>query len=424
MSRRIYLDYAATTPLDKRVKKAMEPYFAKEFANPSALYAEGVASKKAVEKARTKIARVLECHSDEIVFTSGGTEANNLAIFGIAEWARLRSHGYFFTKKFLVLAPSRSQCSLRRAHSRLPIHIVTTNIEHSSILEPLCELEKRGMAEVTYVPVESDGIVNAEKIINAVKQNTVLVSVQYANNEIGTIQPIRKIAQGLRNLAENSKFEIRNSKLKLAKPVFHVDACQAPLYLNCLVNALGVDLMTLDAHKIYGQKGVGCLYVRRGIKLAPILYGGGQERGLRSTTENVPGIVGFAEALQIASANKEKESERVAYLRDHLYSSVLQNTGIEIVINGSMDKKERLPNNLNISLCGIDTEMLVLKLDTAGIAVSSKSSCLKDERESYVVKALGGFSGRAHSTLRFTLGKGNTKKDIEYTAKILQENLN
>jgi len=376
--KRIYLDYAATTPLEPRARKAMEPYFSKEFANPNALYAEGIVAKKAIDKARAKVARALEAHSDEIIFTSGGTEANNLAIFGSVHQERF-----------------------------LP-HIITTNIEHSSVLEPLRELARRGEIEVSYISVEPDGIVKPEKIISAIRSNTVLISVQYANNEIGTIQPIAKIGKALRELKH--------------RPLFHVDACQAPLYLNCLVNALGVDLFSLDAHKIYGPKGVGCLYVRRGVNLTPILYGGGQEREMRSTTENVSGIVGFGEAISIAVSSRERESARVFVLRDILYTKVLLIK--KIIVNGSIKKDERLPNNLNISLPGIDTEMLVLKLDAEGIAVSTKSSCLKDERESYVVKSLNNSQLQANSTLRFTLGKYNTKKDIEYTAKTLLKLIN
>lgn len=286
-------------------------------------------------------------------------------------------------------------------------HIVTTNIEHSSILEPLRELERSGEAEVTYVPVEKDGIVKPEKIISAIRPHTALISVQYANNEIGTIQPIAKIGKTL--LALGAK-----------RPLFHTDACQAPLYLHCLVNALGVDLLTLDGHKIYGPKGVGCLYVRRGVRLAPTIFGGGQERGIRATTENVPALVGFAEAIKIAAAERAKESACLRVLRDYLYTSVLQNTAIrKVIINGSMEEGERLPNNLNISLPGIDTEMLTLQLDAAGIACSTKSSCLKDEKISYVAAALGGPKAHASSTLRFTLGRATTKKDIAYATKVL-----
>ncbi|MEK7169963.1 MAG: cysteine desulfurase family protein [Patescibacteria group bacterium] len=419
--KRIYFDYASTTPLDPRVKKEMEPFYAKTFGNPSSIHAEGVAAKKALDEARTLVARCLEAHADEIVFTSGGTEANNLAIFGATTF----------------------RLNLNQFRFNLKQHVVTTNVEHSSVLEPLRELERRGRVEVTYVPVEPNGIVKAEKIIAAVKPNTVLVSVMYANNEIGTVQPIRKIGQMIQSL-RLQKLKAISYKLKAVEnrlPVFHVDACQAPLYLRCFVNALGVDLMTLDGHKIYGPKGVGALYVRRGTPLAPILLGGGQEGGLRATTENVPVIVGFAEALRIATSEREKESLRVRKIRDHLYSLIRENKRISTmaVINGSREEGERLPNNVNISLPGIDTEFLTLKLDAEGIAVSTKSSCLKDEKESYVLAALGakpnprdsvarsaksGFRDgkeRAMSSLRFTLGRYTTKSEVEYAAKTLRK---
>lgn len=286
-------------------------------------------------------------------------------------------------------------------------HVVTTNIEHSSVLEPLRELERRGAAEISYVPVEKNGIVNPEEIVSAIRPNTVFVSVQYANNEIGTIQPIVKIGKMIRGLSRSV--------------IFHVDACQAPLYLHCLVNAFGVDLLTLDGHKIYGPKGVGALYVRRGTPLAPMVFGGGQERGLRATTENVPGIVGFAEALKIATAERAKGFARTEKLQEYLYLLIRANKKIDklVTINGSMKEGERLPNNLNISLPDIDTEMLTLQLDAVGIACSTKSSCLKDEKISYVVAALGGGAPRATSTLRFTLGRATTKKDIEYAVGVL-----
>ena len=398
MSRkRIYLDYAATTPLDPRVWKAMQPFWGKHFGNPSSIHAEGVAAKKALDSSRTSVARSLEAHADEIVFTSGGTEANNLAIFGTVL-------PYNYDRSYMVGGEKP--------------HVVTTNIEHTSVQEPLRELERQGRIGVTHVPVEPNGIVKPEKIIAAIRPSTVLVSVMYANNEIGTIQPIRKIGQLLGPI-HNSKFIIHNSPNEKRYPVFHSDACQAPLYLRCLVNALGVDLMTLDGHKIYGPKGVGALYVRRGTPLVPVTVGGGQERGLRSTTENVPAIVGFAEALHIAASEREKESIRVAKLRDFLYADVLKNISIEKEVNGSIRKGERLPNNLNISFPGVDTEFLTLKLDAEGISVSTKSSCLKDEKASYVVKALGGGDKRSSSSLRFTLGRNTTKNDVVAATRAL-----
>ena len=400
-AKRCYLDYAATTPLDPRVKRAMEPFVSKTFGNPSSIHAEGAAAKKALDETRAKVARVLEAHADEIVFTSGGTEANNLAIFGA------------------LGAVTRFNLGSGKRSNLAKPHIVTTNIEHASVLEPLRELEHRGAIEVTHVQVEPNGIVKPEKIVAAVRPNTVLVSVMYANNEIGTVQPIRKISQ-LISIVKSQKSKVKNRHGKVY-PLFHADACQAPLYLRCLVNALGVDLMSLDGHKIYGPKGVGALYVRRGTPLAPMILGGGQERGLRSTTENVPAIVGLAEALCIAVSEREKESSRIARLCDQLYSNVLKNIRIKAAVNGSMENGERLPNNLNISLPGVDTEFLTLQLDARGIAVSTKSSCLKDEKESYVVKALGGGRKRAASTLRFTLGRYTVKKDIDTTSKALRQ---
>lgn len=421
--KRLYLDYAATTPLDPRVERAMRPFLRRTFGNPSSIHAEGGAAKKAADSARTAVAHCLEAHADEIVFTSGGTEANNLALLGVISSPPFQGGVGGGSKKSKATSPLN--LPFERGEGNRLLHIVTTNIEHTSVLEPLRALERQGRAEVSYVPVESNGIVKPEKIIAAIQPNTVLVSVMYANNEIGTIQPIAKIGKDLRDF-RNRQLKTSTLKLPTVKnrlPIFHSDACQAPLYLNCLVNALGADLLSLDAHKIYGPKGVGALYVRRGMPLAPLLLGGGQERGLRSTTENIPGIVGFTEALRLAVAEREKESARVLKLRDYLYSLIRANKRIkaEVVVNGSMEKGERLPNNLNISLPGIDTEMLTLQLDAAGIAVSTKSSCLAGKKESYVVAALGGEKHRDASTLRFTLGRGTTKNDIEYAAKTLAQ---
>ncbi len=385
-TRRIYLDYASTTPLDQRVLKAMLTYFNKKFGNPSSIHHEGVEGKKAIDVSRKTVAGILQAHSDEIVFTSGGTEANNLAIFGVVK---------ALEKKGVLVSQ---------------MHFVTTVIEHSSILECFRELESRG-AKIDYVPVREKGIVDPKVIEKLLKSETVLVSVGYANNEIGTTQPIREISKLLKN--HSIPFTLN------PKPFLHSDASQAPLYLDCMVERLGVDLMTLDGHKIYGPKGVGVLYVKRGTPILPILFGGGQERGLRSTTENVPGIVGFAKAFEIASSMRKKESVRLEKLRDYFYFGILQNTEItnesgenQGTVNGDM--KERLPNNINISISGIDAEFAVLKLDSAGIACSTKSSCLGSDGGSYVVKALGGVENRHNESLRFTLGRATTKKDIDY----------
>ncbi len=452
-TRRIYLDYASTTPLDGRVWKAMTPFVTHFFGNPSSLHAEGVVAKKALDTARVTVARCLEAHPDEIIFTSGGTEANNLAILGTLNFwegttPALADSGTPFVKGETTPALAESPLSKGVPNSDsgrvvgtppapfgeragpfskgdMP-HVVTTNIEHASVLEPLRELERQGKIKVTYVPVESDGIVKAERIVEAIRPETILVSVMYANNEIGTIQPIAKIGKAIRNIRGrqlNAKRSTLNAHNERAYPLFHCDACQAPLYLNCFVNALGVDLMTLDGHKMYGPKGVGALYVRRGTPVAPMLLGGGQERGLRSTTENVPGIVGFAEALRIAVAEREKESTRLLSTRDSfcaLLSKTLKRMGKEVVINGSMERGERLPNNLNISLPGVRTEFLTLQLDANGVAVSTKSSCLKEEKESYVVKALLDGHERAKSSIRFTLGRQTATKDITRAVAVLK----
>lgn len=388
------MDYASTTPLRGEVFEAMRPYFIKNFGNSGSVHAEGFQAKKSLDVARKSVALELQAHADEIIFTSGGTESNNLAIFGVAQ--ALEKKGVPFSK----------------------MHFVTTAIEHSSVLECFKELESRG-AEVDYVPVESNGIVSPQKIARVLRSETVLVSVQYANNEIGTIQPIRKVGLLIRD--HNSKFPIPNSRHgKMFRTFFHADASQAPLYLDCMVERLGVDLMTLDGHKMHGPKGVGILYARRGTELLPILFGGGQERGVRSTTENVPLIVGFAKAFELASLHRKKESARLAKLRDYFYSNVLKNIRINsLIINGDM--KERLPNNVNISLLGVDTEFAVLKLDAWGIAASTKSSCLGSEGASYVVKALGGEAARADSTLRFTFGLATTKKDVDYLLRCLRK---
>lgn len=406
MAKRIYMDYASTTPLDGRVLKAMLPYFGAKFGNPSSIHAEGVEAKKSLEAARKSVALILNARAVEIIFTGGGTESNNLAIFGIC--------GHLMS-------------TVSSVDIRCPqIHIVTTNIEHSSVLEPIRVLERRG-AEVTYVSVESNGVVDPQKIAAALRPETVLVSVGYANNEIGTIQPVAKIGKLIKDFRNRLKPQITNHKSqtnsksqfpKFQTPIFHSDASQAPLYLDCSVERLGVDLLTLDGHKMYGPKGVGVLYVRRSATLAPILFGGGQERGLRSTTENLPLIAGFAKALEIAAAEREKESARLTKLRDLCHSHILQNVGMtKVLINGDM--KERLPNNINISIPDLDTEFALLQLDVVGIACSTKSSCLGSEGGSYVVRALGGGEARALSTLRFTFGRQTTKKDIDALLKNL-----
>ncbi len=375
MSNRIYLDHAATAPEDKRVLEVMRKISAETYGNPSSIHKEGVAAKKILEEARKNIADILRARPDEIIFTSGGTESNNLAIFG-------------------------AMGDVSKAH------IIVSSIEHPSVLECVRELERRGV-EVTYVPVESDGIVSPKSVKNALRENTALVSVMYANNEIGTVQPIAEIAK-----------IIRQRNKAGGKALFHTDACQAVNYLDMNVLKLGVDLMTFNASKIYGPKGIGALFVKRGVKLAPQIFGGGQERGLRSGTENVPAIAGFAEAMRIAEKMKWKESARLVKLRDFFISEILSKTP-DTVLNGSAN--ERLPNNVNISFLGADAEEVIIALDARGIAASTGSACANIGREgkvSDVILALDGDRIRAMGSVRFTLGRGTKKEDI---ARVMRE---
>ncbi len=379
MSRRIFLDYASTTPLDKAVLKAMLPHMSLEFGNPSAIYAEGVQAKALVKESRKKIADILNIKAEEVIFTASGTEADNMALLGVFN---------IYKKDFRP-------------------HVVTTTIEHPGILEMCKYIEKEG-GEVTYVPVEENGIVDPEKIRKALKPTTILVTVMYANNEIGTIQPIRDIARVIQSFRTTHSY-----------PYFHTDASQAANYLDVSFQKLGVDMMTLDASKIYGPKGVGILALKKHVSLSPIIRGGGQEKGLRSGTENVPGIVGMAEALVITQLLKDKESERLRKLQHYFIENVI-NLYPGVIING--DREARLPNNINICIPNLDAEFAVIKLDHAGIACSSASSCmnLSEESYSYVVDALGK-DGKAcrGSSLRFTMGRATTMKELDLTLKQL-----
>lgn len=374
-TKRIYLDCSATTPMDSRVFLAMQKTAKRIFGNPSSIHKEGVLAKREVELARKEIAEIIGAQPDELILTGGGTESNNLAIFGvIPHWD--------------IGCPN----------------VVVSSIEHLSVLECVRELEKHG-AEVTFLPVGSDGIVSVKDVTGAIKENTVLVSVMYANNEIGTIQPIAEIAK-----------VIRRSK---SKSLFHTDACQATNYLDMNVLRLGVDLMTFNASKIYGPKGVGALYVKRGIKLSPIIFGGGQERGIRSGTENVAGIRGFAEAMKITEKMKEKEFVRLMKLRDFFIKEVLKKIP-NAILNG--DPERRLPNNINFSFPDLDGEEIIIGLDARGIAVSTGSACANiatDGKVSHVLLAIGNNQNLARGGVRFTLGRETTKEDIVRTTKEL-----
>ena len=376
---RIYLDNAAATPLDPAVKREIFVCEDKIFGNASSLHKSGLSAKNLIDKSRNLVAKVLNAGTDEIIFTGSGTEANNLATLGIA-----------------------------RALKKYGKHIVTTSIEHHSVLNACKKLSKEGF-KITYVGVDKNGIVNPDDIKKAVRKDTVLVSVAYANNEIGTIQPIQQIAKAIRNFRKNNK-PGANEKL----PVFHSDACQAAGYMDLNVQKLGIDLLSLNGSKIYGPKGVGCLFVKRGINIEPIMFGGSQERGLRPGTESPPLIVGFAKALELADKNREKESGRLVKLRDYAVSKMLAEIPGSS-LNG--DAKERLPNNINISFEDVDGEMLVFALDKKGIEVSTGAACTTSETgPSHVLKAIGKKSG---DNLRVTLGRFNAKKDVDYLIKVL-----
>ncbi len=380
--REIYLDHAATTPLDPRVKAAMEPYWDLVYGNPSTLYRQGRLAKDAVDNARATVARILNCRAEEIVFTAGSTEADNIAIFGATQ--------------------------LFRGQAK---HLITTSFEHHAGLRSFEALERDGWG-VTYLAVGEDGIADLEAVRRAIQSDTLLVSVMYANNEIGTIQPIA----GIGKIAKEIRKERLASKNQL--PIyFHCDASQAAGYLELDAQKLGVDLMSLNGGKIYGPKGTGCLFARAGVRLKPIFQGGGQEKNLRSGTENVPGIVGFAKALEIAEQEREAESTRLTELRDY-FTRRLTTEISKTIVNGHPEK--RLPNNVNVSILDIEGEAVILYLDAKGVAISTGSACTSITLDpSHVILALGKPYEYAHSSLRFTLGRSTTKEDLDYVMMVL-----
>ena len=377
-AREIYLDHAAATPLDPQVYEVMRPYLQECFGNPSGLYQQGVLAQQAIETARKSVVQILEALPEEIIFTSGGTESDNLAILGFA-----------------------------RAHAKEGKHLITTAIEHHAVLGAMHQLEKEGF-EITYLSPNENGLVSVNQVREALRPDTILVSVMYANNEIGTIEPVSDIG----NMVQKYRQETNK-----AFPVFHTDACQAAGSLELSVEKLHVDLLTLNGSKIYGPKGGGVLYRRRGIKLQPLQFGGSQERSLRPGTEPVAGIVGFSKALEIAQALKEKESKRLQSLRDFFIKEVL------VTISGTRlngHPNERLPNNINISFDRVEGEAMLLYLDHEGVAVSTGSACTSQSLDpSHVLVAIGCSHEQAHSSLRFTLGRSTTKEDLVFVLNAL-----
>lgn len=375
--KRIYLDYASTTPIDPAVLKTMKPYLDSLAGNPSSFHFFGRKSEKAIENARQKVAKFLNCSPEEIVFTGSATEANNLAIFGIVK-----------PFKFVSVKP----------------HIITSLIEHSSVFEPCRVLEEQG-AEVTYLPATRDGFARISDVKKAIKENTVLVSIIYANNEVGTIQPIVEMARAIRRFKKSEKY-----------PLFHIDAVQAVNYLDCDVKKLGVDLLSLSGQKIYGPKGVGALYIKKGTPITPLIHGGGQEGGLRSGTENVAFIIGLGEAIFQIKKNRQK-SAKIRNLKNKLHGGIIKNIS-DIKLNGSLENS--LPNILNITFRGVEGEAIGLALDSKGIAVSTGSACAAyDLKPSRVLLAMGLSHEQAHGAIRFSLGKYTTEKEIDKVLKVL-----
>jgi cysteine desulfurase len=368
---RIYLDHAATTPTHPEVVKVMLPYFTDAFGNPSSIYSYGQEAKGAIEEARTKVAELIGARSEEIIFTSGGTEADNHALQGIAY-----------------------------ANEHKGNHIITTPIEHHAVMEA-CEFLKRRGFRITYLPVDEYGLVDPRDVKKAITDKTILITVMHASNEVGTIEPISEIGK----IAQE------------AEVYFHTDAVQAVGHIPVNVDDLSVDLLSISAHKLYGPKGVGALYVRKGTRLVSIMHGGEQEKRRRAGTENVPSIVGLGKAMEIAGQEMGKETEWSNYLRDKLIKDLMERID-HIRLNGHPTK--RLPNNVNVSVYFVEGESMLLNLDLEGICASTGSACSSASLEpSHVLLALGLPPEQAHGSLRFTLGRENTEADVERVLEVL-----
>lgn len=366
----LYFDNSATTKTDNRVIDTMMPYITNNFGNASSIYSIGRQSRSAIENARSQVSKFLNCNASEIYFTSGGTESDNLAIMGIAN-----------------------------AYKKNGNHIITSTIEHPAVLNTLERLKKQGF-DITYVDVDKNGIIDVDKLENSITDKTILITTMFANNEIGTIQPIEKIGK----------------IAKAHKIVFHTDAVQAIGHIDIDVNKLNIDSLSLSGHKIYGPKGIGALYIRKGVKCDPLILGGHQERDHRAGTENVAGIVGLGKAIELLN---DLDNELISQLRDHtLYRITNEISGV--TVNGSME--HRLPNNINVSIDGISGDALLFNLDLKGICASSGSACSSGSLEpSHVLTAIGVPEKLAKSSLRITLGKYNTLEECDFLVDVLKE---
>ncbi len=381
---RIHLDYASATPLHPDVYAAMKPYMDGMWANPSALYREGVAARTVIDVSREKLARTLNVRPHDVTFTSGGTEANNLALIGVIEAQHAKGREY------------------------ADMEIIATRIEHPSIMETLTYLAGRGVI-VTYVSVDTEGLIDTKVLETLLNTKTVLVTCAYVNSEIGVVQEVKKITRMVRKWNETHGVRV----------LVHTDASQAPLWLPCALDMLGVDMMTLDAGKCNGPKGVGVLVYRQWVEIVPAAFGGGQEAGLRSGTESLPLIVGCVTALVRAQEGWQLRSERVTTLRDCLIT-LLTEAVPSVILNGS--PTARVANNVNISISGLDTEYAVIWLDAKGIAASTRSACgAQGSTGSHVVREMIHDEARATSTLRFTLGEETTEKELITATEVLSD---
>lgn len=370
---RIYLDHAGTTPMCKEVLDAMLPYLTERFGNASTIFSYGREAKLALEDSREKVAQLIGADPREVYFTAGGTESDNWALWGIVNANKDKGN-----------------------------HIITSSIEHHAILHTCQEIEKRGY-KVTFLPVDRDGLVKVEHVVNAITDDTILVSIMHANNEIGTIQPIAEIGKAIKE---------KNKKI-----YFHTDAVQTVGKIPLNVNDLGVDLLSMSSHKIYGPKGVGALYIRKGTKIKPFITGGAQENNRRAGTENIPGIVGFGKAAELARNEVQGQYEKLVYLRDKMLNGILDKIP-HTRLNGH--RTLRLPHNVNVSFEFIEGESLLLNLDMKGVCASSGSACTSGSLDpSHVLLAIGLPHEIAHGSLRLTLGRDNTEADVDYVLEIL-----
>ena len=403
MNKQVYLVHAATTPVDKKVLREMMPYFSDRYGNASSLHFFGQEASQAVEKARMQVAKYFNANLNEIIFTSGATESNNLAIKGVLRACYQKPPGGFLSHRVASKGASKP-------------HIITTTFEHHCVLNTIKELEKENLIETTFINPKKDGVINVEDIKNAIKSNTILISVMYVNNEIGTVQPIAEIGKIIHE-TRNTKHETKSN----GYPIFHTDATQAVAYFDCDVEKLGVDLLSMSAHKIYGPKGVGVLYIKKGLNIAKIQDGGAQEFGMRAGTINTSGIVGLGSAISMINDQRTTNNEKIKKLRDYLIAKILKEIP-DSRLNGS--KIKRSPNNVNVNFSRVEGESLLMMLSSEGVFASTGSACSSGSLSpSHVLLSLGLKPEETHGSLRLTLGKNTTKKEIDYVVKVIKRSV-